>query len=167
MEIVVADANIFVYFFRCELLNIFLSNQQYKIKIAKAVLNEITEQGRRISREYPALCKIIKEAAHNVSVSKKLEVVDIDSLEMNFHALEVYYQLSDAGELDRGEIDSIPLALELNGRFISNDADAVTVANEIKPGLGVGFVDFCKEMERKCVFNIDELNAIIEFMKSY
>jgi len=53
MEIIVADANIFVYLHLCGLLEKFLSNDRCQVTVASAVYYEITDRNKRISREYP------------------------------------------------------------------------------------------------------------------
>jgi hypothetical protein len=57
MEIIIADANIFVYLFRLTLLNKLLLSNFYQIKITQEVFNELTGRTRRIRREHPELSK--------------------------------------------------------------------------------------------------------------
>ncbi len=131
MEIIVADANIFVYYYLCNLLARFLSNQKYQIKIANAVFLEITDNARRISREYPRLRKVILDSINNHASSTTLEHVITNQRINNIFAMQVFYELQDSGELDLGEIESIPLSIELNARFLSNDIDAIDAAIQL------------------------------------
>lgn len=167
MEIVVADANIFVYLFRCGIIKKFLSNKQYQIIITQEVLDEITNKNRRISRdrENQGLSEVINRAIHNQNLSEDLQVINIRLHEFNLEALGVYNRLSDDGELDAGEIESIPLAFDLQGRFLSNDTDAIIAANEMRPGLGIYFQDFCKELLQLHIIEQSDLDAIIRLLK--
>ena len=167
MEIIVADANIFVYLFHCNLLNKFLSNQYYAIKVTQTVQEEITAPGKRIPRDHPELRKRMLDIIHNSSSSEKLEVVNIDIEMENLDSLKVFYKLDGERELDRGETESIPLAFDLNAKFLSNDEDAINVANEIKEGLGINFMSFCKNMSEKCIISPDDLQSIENFMEKY
>lgn len=167
MEIIIADANIFVYLFNCNLLNTFLSNEIYTIKISKAVFNEITNPNKRIARDFPELRKIILDSRHNKLLQKTLDVVDIQQAMEDLFAISIYYELEHNGELDIGEIESIPLAIELKGRFISNDDDAIQMANKIQQGLGVEFMPFCEEINKKGIISKQELLIIQKFMDNY
>lgn len=159
MEIIVADANVFVYLLLCKLLNKFLSTEAYQVKISTAVYYEITSKNKRISREYPELRELILNCVNNRS-STRLELINTSQCVSNIFALKIYYELSESGELDLGEIESIPLAIELEARFLSNDADAIEIANDIIEGLGVEFLSFCEEMHAKKIINPHELISI-------
>lgn len=167
MEIIVADANVFVYFFRCRLLEVFLLCSEYDVKITAAVEQEITDRQKRISREHPELRHIVSDAIHNQSGEKKIEVVDVQTRLDDIDVMEIYYQLEESGELDIGEIESIPLACYLNASFISNDEDALRVANEFREGVGVSFMVFCDRMLSEGVIESKDHQAIVEFMKNY
>jgi hypothetical protein len=95
-----------------------------------------------------------------------IDVQNYEGMDSN-DALQLYFELNDAHELDAGEIESIPLALALNGRFISNDNDAVVEANQRQFGLGVIFIDFCTEIFCNGIFSDEDLNKIKKFMENY
>lgn len=78
MEIIVADANIFVYLHLCGVLKTFLSNDQYRVTVAGAVYHEITDRNKRIAREYPELRQTILDSTNNHSSSTILEHVKIN-----------------------------------------------------------------------------------------
>lgn len=167
MEIIVADANIFVYLFRCKLLSTFLASQNHEIKITKSVESEITDNNKRISREHPSLREVITSAIYNPLSSEKISVVDINHNMQDINSIKIYYELENAGELDQGEIESIPLAYELDARFLSNDDEAVIIANKIQQGLGVYFIPFCQEMLNKNTISSDEFQLIKQYMENY
>ena len=166
MDIVVADANIFVYLFRCQLLSKLLSNNLHKVIITEAVFDELTNTSKRISREHPTLRQNILSSVHNTTNTDKLQIVSIDEM-TDLSAVKIYYDLEESGELDRGEIESIPLTLDLDGIFVSHDSDAIEIANEIKQGLGVLFLDFCTELMERQIFSQQDLVAIEEFLERY
>ena len=131
MELIIADANIFVYLFKCNLLERFLSNTLYEIAVTQEVFDELTDSKRRITRGYPELRNRIITARHNKTASITINVININELELSNESLRCYYYLEDEGELDAGEIESIPLALEKGARFLSNDDDAINAATGI------------------------------------
>lgn len=164
MELIVADANIFVYLFRCNLHITFLSNEFYSIKITRAVANELTDTNKRIAREHPDLRRFINDAIHNTT-NVTLEVFDINQHIQNPESLFCYYHLSEEAELDAGEIESIPLALELNARFLSNDIDAIDKANKFRNNLAIQFQnDFCHEMLGKQIITDHDFKLIQEIL---
>lgn len=77
MELVVADSNIFVYFFRADLLEKILTHQKLVLRITGIVFKELTA-GMRISREYPELSQIIKDAINNPKTAYNLSKVDVN-----------------------------------------------------------------------------------------
>lgn len=164
MELIVADANVFVYFFRCGLLNIFLSSQKYNITITNAVLNEITNQTRRISREHPEIRTIVLRSINDPTSPERLSVLSVNEIN-DLNAMAYFFGLEESGELDLGEIESIPMAIYINGRFLSNDEDAILTANQIQEGLGVPFIEFCREMSDNKVISNAQLQTIIKFME--
>ena len=166
MDIVVADANIFVYLFRCQLLSKLLSNDLHKVVITDAVFDELTNTSKRISREHPTLRQNILSSVHNTKNSDKLQIISIDAM-TDLNAVKIYYELEESGELDLGEIESIPLTLDLDGIFVSHDADAIEIANQIKQGLGVLFLSFCKELVDRQIFSTENLGRIEKFLEQY
>jgi len=104
MEIIVADANIFVYFHLCGVLKKFLSNNKHRVTIASAVYDEITNRNRRIPREYPELRQIILDSVNNHSSPPILEHIITNQRINNPFAMKIYYELNDKGELDFGEV---------------------------------------------------------------
>jgi len=159
MDLIIADANIFVYLFKCSVLDNLIYSKHYRIKISTAVFNELTA-GNRIPKEYPTLRKIFLDIAHNHTTKTNIEIIDINVSLHNISAIEIFYILSETGELDLGEIESIPLATELNGKFITNDFDAITIANKIQSSLACPFKDFCVDLFAKQIINSTELEAI-------
>lgn len=166
MEVIISDANVFVYFYICKLLTKFLSNKKYQIKVTAGVYQEITDKNRRISREYPELRQIILDSSNNHASATHLEKININKITDPF-AMKTYYELFERAELDLGEIESIPLSIELGARFLSNDNDAIKEANEIKSGLGISFKDFCKELYKNEIISKADLSAIQQFFESY
>jgi len=81
--------------------------------------------------------------------------------------MNIYYELNDKGELDLGEIESIPLSIELNARFLSNDIEAIKVANTIQAGLGIVFLEFSIELSENGVICQEELESIQELLNNY
>lgn len=167
MEIIVADANIFVYLHLCDLLKKFLSNNKYRVTVASAVYFEITDKNKRISREYPELRKLILDSNNNHSSPTTLDHVLTNQGINNIFAMHIYYDLNDKGELDLGEIESIPLSIELNARFLSNDIEAIKVANTMQAGLGIVFLEFCIELFNHGIIFQEELESIQELLNNY
>lgn len=167
MEVIVADANIFVYFHICNLLTKFLSCKNYRVKIAEAVYLEITDKNKRISREYPELRQIILNSSNNHSSGTSFQRININEHIHNLNAIKIYYELKENGELDLGEIESIPLSIELNARFLSNDLDAIAIANVIQSGLAITFLDFCFELFKNEIISQKELSTIQKFLDNY
>lgn len=167
MEVVVADANIFVYLFLCNLLNKVLLSDKFRIKIVEAVFQEITDVKRRISRDYPELRKAILELTHNHASEVVLERINMNTYIKNILPMQTYYELEERGELDLGEIESIPLAMELNGKFLSNDYDAIREANNIQPGLGLLFSTFMNDLFQKNIINRNELTSLAELLDNF
>lgn len=170
MEVVIADANIFVYFFRTNVINKILSSSELDIKITKTVYEELTEK-YRIPTEYPDLRDIIIDAVHNTTSLNRLECIDVHKRELNTNSLSIYYTLDNQGNLDPGELDSIPLAYDLNSVFVTNDEDAISTANEIGreygrvAALAVAFTAFCLDLRERRVIDNNELmriNALFE-----
>lgn len=84
-------------------------------------------------------------------------------------AMEIYYELDDQGVLDAGEIESIPLAFHLGAIFVSNDMEAVSVANEIGQRFGKdiarSFTDFCAQLLDENIIHRSELQLIKDLFK--
>src|SRR6476660_6401424 len=100
MEVIAADANIFVYLYLCDLLAKFLHSDKYQVKICTAVYNEVTNKNKRISREYPALREMILNYSNNHASSIVLEHINTSTKIQDNFALQVYYELHESGELD-------------------------------------------------------------------
>jgi len=165
MEIVVADANIFVYFFITGLINKILNSSDLNIKITQTVYRELTNN-YRITTEYPMLSEIIINAVHNINASNNLECIDFNTRELNVDALNIYYHLDNRGNLDPGELDSIPLAYDLNAIFVTNDNDAIVTANEVAQNFGrmtplaISFLIFCENLLERNIIDKNELERI-------
>ncbi|MCM2349688.1 MAG: hypothetical protein NDI69_06685 [Bacteriovoracaceae bacterium] len=138
MKIVVTDTNVFVVFFRCDLLSVLLTSQLVEINIPQEILKELTTAGKRVPREYPNLVPIINGACHGNGGYQGMRIlvkdVNVDIVDVD--ALGALINLQDDSDLDDGEIEAIPLAIELKADFVSGDEGAVAELNEQYSGLG-------------------------------
>jgi len=106
-------------------------------------------------------------SVYNTSNNEKLKVININKITMDLTATNVYYELDKSGELDSGEVESIPLTLELKGIFVSEDHKAIEAANNIQDGLGIFFSGFCRILKEKDIFTQEDLDSIDEFLEQY
>lgn len=138
MKIVVTDTNVFVVFYKCDLLAVLLTSQQIEINIPREILKELTTAGKRVHREYPNLVPIINGACYGNGgyQGMKILVKDVSVDIVDVDALGALVNLRDDSDLDDGEIEAIPLAIELKADFVSGDEGAVNELNEQYSGLG-------------------------------
>lgn len=165
MKAVVTDSNVFVVFFRCDLLIRLLSTTSLEIHIPLEIYKELTEAGRRIPREYYGIPSIITQATHGFPNPQNTKIILTDVRENvnDVNAIEALFKLIDDNDLDLGEIEAIPLAIELKSAFVSNDEEAINELNNTYRNSGaVGkiTVQFLEELKDLNVITSEELIAL-------
>ncbi len=138
MKIVVTDSNVFSLFFECDLLIKLMSSNTIEIYIPEKIYKEITDTAHRIPREYPGIPPLIQQAryGHGNSLGTRIFVKDVRTFVTNPNAVNAYAALEKQKDINPGEREAIPLAIELQADFISNDSPAVKELNTTYSGLG-------------------------------
>lgn len=159
MRIVVTDSNVFVLFFECALLEALLSSTQIEIYIPEKVFQEVTDVNEhRIPNEYPGIPPILQKARHGHGNQENLRIV-VKNIQEDIQsptAIEAYFELEKQTDIDKGEREAIPLAIDLQADFISNDESAVEELNRTYAGSGAtgkNIEKFIDELETCGVFS--------------
>lgn len=169
MRLIVADANIFALLHQVGLLNVLFSNQWLEVYVTQEVFDELTNNTRRIAREYPELPDLVRKAVFTAPQDPKdgINVIEIDSYELSIESLAVYYILDEQAVLDRGEIESIPLAIHLSATFVSSDEDAITTMNEFANDnvSAATLEEFVNELFEQRIISKEDLKKALDTLK--
>ena len=126
--VIISDSNVFVFLIRSNTFETVFHKTRIKIVVPSAVVNEI--KNGLISRKYPDVTDRFNKALHSPEENDEVDLneMSIDEIQSEV-AINYYHTLDDFGELDRGEIECLALAMEYQFTFLSDDEDAV---NECK-----------------------------------
>lgn len=166
-KIVVTDANVFVIFHQCSLLHVLIDSKHLEIYIPEEVFNEVTDNKRRIYREFYDLSEALIKARFGSPTQIIVKNVATDITDIN--ALGVLIELIEDSDLNKGEIEAIPLAIDIKADFISGDEDAIYELNSTyaKMGsVGKSIEVFINELKQQQIIGLDDFKKLISLLKN-
>jgi hypothetical protein len=166
MSIVISDTNVFVALYKANLLMKVFSIHHASIHIPLKVYEELTLNQHRVHREFPQLSQLITDLVYNPNHGHPitLSVHRIQNSLSDISALNAHYILEAESAIGAGEMEAIPLSIELSGIFLSSDTDAMDEYHSIQNrnnSTGFLFVDYCKRLKSQGDITQAELADII------
>jgi predicted nucleic acid-binding protein len=170
MVVVVSDTNVFVALFKCGLINKVFSDARVRVVIPTRIYEELTAANHRVSREFPELSTLIKDLLFNDNHGHPVDLSKFDyEVELTEPmALAAHYFLVEQATLDRGEMEAIPVAIQLSAVFVTCEVDAIAEYRGISAQNGSSaflFEHYCEELERQQVINRGELELIMSAIR--
>lgn len=165
MSLIVSDTNVFVALHKTNLLMKVFSNARVSVHIPFKIYEELTLARHRVYREYPQLSQLINNLVYNQSHGHpiSLTMTKIQNSLFSMPALQAHCLLEEESSIGPGEMEAIPLSIELAGIFISCDADAMTEYQAIADKNGSSgflFIEYCRNLIGQQVITQSEFNAI-------
>jgi hypothetical protein len=140
-------------------------NAHVSVHIPFKIYEELTLPRHRVYREYPQLSQLINNLVYNQSHGHpiSLTMTKIQNSIYSIPALQAHCLLEDESSIGPGEMEAIPLSIELSGIFISCDADAMAEYQSIADKNGSSgflFIDYCRSLISQGIINHSEFSAI-------